>query len=100
MLGGIIMPLSNFGEQLGIEPKPDASNAIKFIVSEFTSTQKSMLPLHYCSHVVGGMDLNHNCGTPTRNPCYITPCPVLFDQILQLGQIKKSKKSKGSKNFR
>lgn len=52
MLGGFIKPLSNFGEQLGIEPKPDASNAIKFIVSEFTSTQKSVLPLHYCSHVL------------------------------------------------
>lgn len=51
MLGGCIKPLSNFGEQLGIEPKPDAGIAIKFIVSEFTSTQKSVLPLHYCSHV-------------------------------------------------
>lgn len=88
MLGGFIKPLSNFGEQLGIEPKPDASNAIKFIVSEFTSTQKSVLPLHYRSHVVGGMDLNHNCGARLP-PCYITLHPVLIDQILQLGQIKK-----------
>lgn len=58
MLGGFIKPLSNFGEQLGIEPKPDASNAIKFIVSEFTSTQKSVLPLHYCSHIICGDDWN------------------------------------------